>query len=110
MGTSAPQYKLDVIGTIRSREIKVDIDGADFVFDDNYRLRTVDDLEKFVKVNKHLPDVASAKEMKKNGADLGDLNSVLLQKIEELTLYMIKQNKKIIDLEKKMKSLGVVKK
>jgi hypothetical protein len=110
VGTSAPQYKLDVIGTIRSHEVKVDLNGADFVFDDSYMLRPLNDLEKFVKINKHLPDVASAEEMQKNGADLGNLNSVLLQKIEELTLYMIKQNKKILDLEKKVKSLEAMNK
>ena len=95
IGTSSPAYKLDVTGTIRAREIKVDLNGADFVFENGYKLMSLNDLEKFVKDKKHLPEIVPAKEMEKNGTDLGNLNSKLLQKIEELTLYVIEQNKKI---------------
>lgn len=93
-------YKLDVNGPIRANEIIVNLNGADFVFEKGYKLMPLTELEKFVKEQKHLPEVASAKEMKENGTDLGNLNSKLLQKIEELTLYTIEQNKKIIELEK----------
>lgn len=103
IGTSNPTYKLDVIGTIRAREIKVDLNGADFVFENNYKLMPLDELEKFVKEQKHLPEVAPAKEMKENGTDLGNLNSKLLQKIEELTLYSIEQNRAIEELKRMMK-------
>ena len=106
IGTSNPQYKLDVIGGVRAREVKVDLNGADFVFEKDYKLMSLTKLEKFVKDNKHLPDVASAKEMQENGAELGDLNSKLLQKIEEMTLYMIKQDKRIRILEKKIEALS----
>ena len=95
IGTVSPGYKLDVIGTIRAREVKVDLDGADFVFDDNYSLRTLEEVEQFVKDNKHLPEIEPAKEMKQNGTELGKLNTKLLQKIEELTLYMIEMNKEV---------------
>lgn len=95
IGTTSPNYKLDVIGTIRAREIKVDINGADFVFENNYKLMSLYELEKFVKEQKHLPEIAAANEMEKNGTELGELNSKLLQKIEEMTLYMIEQNKKL---------------
>jgi hypothetical protein len=95
IGTTSPAYKLDVIGTIRAREIKVDLTGADFVFENGYKLMSLNELEKFVKDKKHLPEIAPAKEMEKNGANLGNLNTKLLQKIEELTLYTIEQNKKI---------------
>jgi len=105
IGTISPTYKLDVIGTIRAREIKVDLNGADFVFEKAYKLMPLNELEKFVKEQKHLPEVAPAKEMKENGTDLGNLNSKLLQKIEEMTLYMIEQNKKIIELEKQNKKI-----
>ncbi|MDP4209196.1 MAG: hypothetical protein Q8928_10320 [Bacteroidota bacterium] len=100
IGTSTPAYKLDVIGTIRAREIKVDLNGADFVFEKNYKLMPLTELEQFVKEQKHLPEVASAKEMEKNGTDLGNLNTKLLQKIEELTLYTIDQQKQIDELKK----------
>lgn len=95
MGTMSPKYNLDVVGTIRAREIKVDLNGADFVFENDYKLMPLNELEKFVKDKKHLPEIVSAKEMQENGADLGILNTKLLQKIEELTLYTIEQNKKI---------------
>ena len=110
--TSTPQYELDVIGTIRASEIKVDLNGADFVFEKGYKLMSLSELEIFIKDKKHLPEVGSAKEMKEDGTDLGSLNSRLLQKVEEMTLYMIEQNKKleqqnkkIMALEKKMKRM-----
>lgn len=103
IGTPNPGYKLDVIGTIRAREIKVDLNGADFVFEKDYKLRSIQDLEKFVKKNKHLPEIAPAKEMEENGTNLGNLNSKFLQKIEEMTLYIIEQNKSIEDLKEMLK-------
>ena len=105
IGTTSPGYKLDVIGTIRAREIKVDINGADFVFEKEYKLMPINELEAFVKEQKHLPEVASAKEMQENGTDLGNLNSKLLQKVEELTLYLIDQNKQISDQNKQINLL-----
>jgi hypothetical protein len=95
IGTVSPAYKLDVVGTIRAREIKVDLTGADFVFESAYKLMPLNELEKFVKDKKHLPEIIPAKQMQKNGTDLGNLNTKLLQKIEELTLYIIEQNKKM---------------
>jgi hypothetical protein len=103
IGTIKPKYKLDVIGTIRAREIKVDLDGADFVFESSYKLMPLHELEKFIKEQKHLPEIAPAKEMEKNGTDLGLLASKLLQKIEELTLYTIEQNKAIEELKQIVK-------
>lgn len=88
-------YKLDVNGNIRANEIVVNTTGADFVFENDYKLMPLNELEKFVKDKKHLPEIAPAKEMQENGANLGNLNTKLLQKIEELTLYTIEQNKKI---------------
>ncbi|HJV77371.1 MAG TPA: hypothetical protein VJ602_03240 [Paludibacter sp.] len=107
IGTTSPGsgIKLDVIGTIRASEIKVDLNGADFVFEKGYNLMSLSELEMFVKNKKHLPEVESAKEMKENGADLGSLNSKLLQKVEEMTLYMIEQNKKLEQQNKKIMAL-----
>ncbi len=100
IGTENPEAKLTVAGKIRSREVEVMINaGADFVFDNNYPIKTIEELDTFIKKHKHLPEVPSAKEMEKNGIDLGEMNIILLQKIEELTLYIIDQNKKIIKLE-----------
>jgi hypothetical protein len=100
IGTINPGYKLDVIGTIRSREVKVDLLGADFVFEKDYKLMPLNELEKFIRKQKHLPEIATAKQMETNGVELGKLNSKLLQKTEELTLYIIEQNKKIELIEK----------
>ncbi|MEN2401773.1 hypothetical protein GKZ90_0018435 [Flavobacterium sp. MC2016-06] len=105
IGTINPLYRLDVIGTIRSREIKVDLAGADFVFGDDYKLMPLNELENYLIINKHLPEIASAEEMQKNGVELGKLNNQLLQKIEELTLYSIEQNKKIEEQSKEIETL-----
>ena len=90
-GTSSPQAKLDVAGTIRATEIKVEANGqtADFVFDSSYQLRDLQEVEAFIRENKHLPEIPSAKEMEANGVNLAEMNKLLLQKIEELTLYSI---------------------
>lgn len=104
IGTTNPAYKLDVIGTIRSREVKVDLLGADFVFENDYQLMPLHELEKYIKHNKHLPEIAPAKEMQENGASLGELNTKLIQKIEELTLYTIEQEKKINNQAKEIEA------
>jgi hypothetical protein len=98
-------YLLDVNGTIRANEIKVNLDGADFVFEDDYNLRKLEEVETFIKENKHLPEIESAKEMQANGTNLGELNTKLLQKIEELTLYMIEVNKEIKTLKQENSNL-----
>lgn len=106
IGTNTPAYKLDVCGTIRAKEIKVDIQGGcDFVFEKDYKLLGLDDLESYVNTNKHLPEIASEKEMIENGLDMKDFQLKLLQKIEELTLYTIEQNKEIKNLKKKVQKL-----
>nr|WP_321485483.1 hypothetical protein [uncultured Draconibacterium sp.] len=98
-------YKLDVAGPIRANEIVVNTDGADFVFESEYKLRSLAEVERFIVKNNHLPEIAPAKEMGKNGTNLGELNTKLLQKIEELTLYMIEQNKKTKKLMEEVQGL-----
>lgn len=88
-------YKLDVNGKVRANEIVVNTTGADFVFADNYKLNTLKDVELFVKENKHLPEIPSAAEMIEQGMEVGELTKRLLQKVEELTLYIIEQQKEI---------------
>ena len=96
IGTTTPHYKLDVNGTIRAREIKINLNsGADFVFEDDYNLRPIEEVYSFIKENKHLPEIPSAAEMVSNGLEMGEFQIKLLQKIEELTLYIIEQQKEI---------------
>jgi 2-methylisocitrate lyase-like PEP mutase family enzyme len=87
---------LTVAGKIGAREIKVSTNaGADFVFEPSYKLSDLTELEKFVKTNKHLPEIPTAKEMVENGVNLGELNIKLLQKVEELTLHLIEKEKQL---------------
>ena len=101
IGTTDPKdYKLAVNGKIRAQEIKVETaNWPDFVFAKDYKLPTFQETENHIKENGHLPGIPSAAEVKANGIDLGEMNAKLLQKIEELTLHAIEQNKKINKLE-----------
>lgn len=99
IGTSSPNYKLDVNGTIRANEIIVNTTGADFVFADDYQLRPLSELKVFITENKHLPEIKSAQEMQENGVGVNELQTQLLQKIEELTLYILQQEERIKALE-----------
>ncbi|MDQ0966829.1 hypothetical protein QFZ20_002232 [Flavobacterium sp. W4I14] len=96
IGTITPSEKLSVNGNIRAREIKVEAaNWPDYVFARDYRPLSPDELERYISVNKHLPGLPSAKEAEENGIELGKMNKKLLEKIEELTLYMISQQKEI---------------
>ena len=96
IGTTTPDFKLTVAGNIKSREVKVEANaGADFVFEEDYKLINLTDLEKFVKENKHLPEIAKEEEMIEKGLNISEFQIKLLQKIEELTLYTIEQQKEI---------------
>ncbi|MEP5338788.1 MAG: hypothetical protein ABJL44_19110 [Algibacter sp.] len=102
IGTTTPDSKLTVAGKIHAREVKVTIDaGADFVFNDDYKLIPLQEVSQFIKEHKHLPEIASEKDMQENGLHLAEMNIKLLQKIEELTLYTIQQEKEILDLKNK---------
>ncbi|SHF78204.1 hypothetical protein [Dysgonomonas macrotermitis] len=94
IGTSTPKEKLDVAGTIRAKEVKVEINaGADYVFDKDYDLKPLSAIEEFVSENKHLPEIPSEKEMQEDGLSVNEFQIKLLKKIEELTLYIIEQDK-----------------
>lgn len=105
IGTKTPDYKLDVEGTIRVRELKVDMQGADFVFEDDYQLRSLEEVQDFITINKHLPDVAPAKEMQENGVNQSEMNQLLLQKIEELTLYVIELKKENEEMKSQIQNI-----
>jgi hypothetical protein len=98
-------YILAVNGNIKAKEIKVETDWSDFVFKTNYKLSTLKEVEKHIKVKGHLKDIPSTKEVKENGILLGEMDAKLLQKIEELTLYTIDQEKRIDNLEETNKRL-----
>ena len=104
IGISNPTNKLDVNGTIHSREVKVDLTGwSDFVFKKEYDLPTLEEVEKHIAEKGHLENIPSEEDVLKNGINLGEMNTKLLQKIEELTLYTIEQNKKIQKLQEENK-------
>jgi hypothetical protein len=98
-------YKLDVNGSARANEIVVNTTGADFVFEENYALPSLTETEEYVKTNKHLPGVPSAEEMQKEGMKVGELQTTLLQKVEELTLYVIELKKENEALKAEMQKL-----
>jgi hypothetical protein len=103
IGITNPAERLAVNGVIRAREIKVEsINWPDYVFEKNYQIASLGDLEKYIKANKHLPEMPSAKEVENNGVELGDLVKKLLKNQEELTLHLIAQEKTIKALEKKL--------
>ena len=90
IGTAVPSEKLSVNGNIRAKKIIVTQAGwPDFVFHDSYRLTPLPELARFIKNNKHLPGIPSAKDVEENGVSLGENQALLLKKIEELTIYVI---------------------
>jgi len=96
IGTVTPgDWKLAVNGKIRAKEIKVETGWSDFVFEEDYRLPTLEEVETYIKERGHLQDIPSAAEVEENGIFLGEMDAKLLQKIEELTLYTIQQEKEI---------------
>ncbi len=99
-------HRLAVEGSIGAREIVVEASGwSDFVFENDYKLQTLEEVEEHISKNGHLPEIPSEEEVIENGINLGEMNAKLLQKIEELTLYLIKQNKEIQKLKKEVNAL-----
>lgn len=103
------ETKLTVKGRIHAKEVKVTATagGADFVFEDDYNLPKIEQVAEFIRENKHLPNIPSAKEMEQQGLDIGEMQIKLLQKIEELTLYVIdlkKENEEMQDDNAEMKA------
>jgi hypothetical protein len=103
--TTNAGFKLSVNGKIRSTEIKVETGWADYVFDKEYQLRPITEVEAFIKKNHHLPEVPTTAEVEKNGVNLGETSSLLLKKIEELTLYLIEKDKQITEIQNELKAL-----
>jgi hypothetical protein len=103
--TNTAGYMLAVNGKIHSTELVIESGWADYVFEKNYKLKPLEDVEKFILSNKHLPNIPSAKEIEKNGLQVGDVQKRMMEKIEELTLYVIEQDKRIKNLENSISEL-----
>ncbi|PKP44949.1 MAG: hypothetical protein CVT95_09985 [Bacteroidetes bacterium HGW-Bacteroidetes-12] len=101
IGTTAVNgAKLSVEGVIRARRLIVNATPwADYVFESTYNLMPISQLEEYIITNKHLPNMPTAEVVEKEGADLGEINRVLVEKVEELTLYIIALNKRMEQLE-----------
>lgn len=102
IGTNAPGEKLSVNGKIRAHEIKVESTAStwpDYVFEEEYDLPSLKSTADFIKANKHLPGVPTAKDVEKDGISVGEMNKILLKKIEELTLHMIEMKNEIEELK-----------
>jgi hypothetical protein len=97
IGTTTPDSKLTVKGTIHAEEVKVDlnVEGPDYVFEADYPLATLEDTKAYIEQNKHLPGIPSSDEMQQNGVNLLEMNMKLLEKVEELTLHLIEMNKQV---------------
>jgi len=108
IGTTNPDSKLTVAGNIHAQEVKVTINAGlvpDYVFANDYKLKSLQEVEDYIKQNSHLPEIQSASEIEKNGLMLAKMNLDLLKKIEEMTLYMIEQNKQIINLKNRLEKV-----
>ncbi|MDQ0638347.1 hypothetical protein QF042_001912 [Pedobacter sp. W3I1] len=100
IGTIMPRERLSVNGNIRAKEIKVEATNwPDYVFEAGYNVGTLKGLESYIKTNKHLPEIPGAAEVEKEGIQLGEMNKLLLKKIEELTLHLIEKEKEINEIK-----------
>ena len=101
IGTITPgNYKLNVSGRVRANEVVVNTTGADFVFEPDYKLPSLQEVESYIRKNKHLPGLSSASEMQKNGLNVSQMQTRLLQKVEELTIYLIELSRQVESLKK----------
>lgn len=105
IGTTNPVHPLQVAGTIGAEEVIVSATGADYVFDKAYHLESLSDVADYVAANHHLPGIPSAKEVHERGLGVGEMQTKLLAKIEELTLHMIEAEKRSSQLEQENSEL-----
>jgi hypothetical protein len=105
-GAGADKF-LKVYGTVYSKEVNVtlSVPGPDYVFEPTYNLLPLSEVESYIKANKHLPEVPSAKQMEEEGLNLKEMNLILLKKVEELTLHLIEANKRLDDQQKQISDL-----
>ncbi|UOY08371.1 tail fiber protein [Muricauda sp. SCSIO 64092] len=110
IGTTSPDARLTVKGNIHAEEVKVDLSvpAPDYVFKEGYDLKSLQEIQDYIKEHGHLPNVPSAKELEENGIQLGVMNMKLLEKIEELTLYTLQQQKEILLLHEQLKKVDAL--
>lgn len=103
-------HRLMVNGGILCEKLKVirDVPNSDHVFEKNYKLMTLEEVKSFVEKNKHLPEIPSAKDFKENGYNIGEMDDLLLRKVEELTLYLIELKEENDELSKKVETLNSI--
>lgn len=106
IGKKKPTDKLEVNGQIHARSVKVDLkEWADTVFEEGYDLVRLHELESYINTYGHLPEIPSAETVLEEGIELGEMNRLLLKKVEELTLYLIEKEKQIDRLSEDIKQL-----
>ena len=105
MGTGNLTYKLNVNGTVRAKEVRVESGWADYVFEPDYKLRPLAEVESYIQQNLHLPDVTSAADIQKDGLQVGEQMTQMMRKIEELTLYLIDLKKENTGLQERLEKL-----
>lgn len=106
IGTNKPAEKLSVKGNIRAQEIKIETTNwPDYVFKPEYKLTSLAQTELFIQENGHLPEVPSAKQIEEEGLSVGEMNKLMMKKIEELTLHLIEKEKAMNEMEKRLKQL-----
>ena len=103
IGTVTPTYKLDVCGTIRANEVRVETGWCDYVFADDYNLPALAEVEAYIKANRHLPGVTAGPVIENEGLEVGKTSAQMIKKIEELTLYVIDLQKQVDLLKKNTK-------
>ena len=106
IGTGNPTNKLAVSGTIKAKEVIVTVDGwSDFVFEDGYRLMPLTEVDQFINSHGHLPGIPSARTVKRNGVRTGEMHARLLQKIEEMTLHLIRLERENAELRETIEDI-----
>ncbi len=109
LGKANPETKLEVNGRVHAKSVKVDLEGwADFVFLSDYNLPSLSQIEAHIKQYGHLEGVPSTAQVLSQGIDLGQMSTVLLQKVEELTLHLIQKDKQIADLEARLAKIEAI--
>jgi hypothetical protein len=105
IGTTSPTQKLSVNGTVLAKEVIVQTGWSDYVFDESYKLKALSETEAFIRAEKHLPGIPSARDIAEHGISLGEMQAKLLAKIEELTLHVIEQEKQLAAQQKEIERL-----
>ncbi len=109
IGTASPDEQLTVNGKVHAKEVRVDLSVPfpDYVFEHSYKLPALDSVKAFVDLNHHLPEIPSATQIEKEGLKIGEMNAVILKKVEELTLYLIGQQQQLKLQQKQIYNLHV---